>query len=421
MQRDILRNVRTFLFDDAGNIALTFSLALPAMLAAGAVGLEMSNASAVQTKLQGMADAAAVAAARELRLGNATADAVVGVARNNVAAAANGLTLDYTFAGSVSSDKRTVSVVLTAATATSLGAAVGLVAPSVKVTAAARVMGGAPVCAVALNERDASTFDLEKQARVQAPGCAVYSNSLAANGIDARDSAVLNSAFTCSAGGYKGGVASFTPTPDIDCPVFPDPLASRPSPVAGSCDPSRQGLRISDSDVFLTPGTYCGGIRVEKNLIVTLQPGVYIIKDGPLRLDLGARLQGAGVTLYFTGETAELDVKKNSSMSITAPASGPTAGILIFQDRATVRSDVKFEISSDDASNLLGTIYVPRGHLFLGGDKPVAQSSAYTIVIANKIQASAGPTLVLNTDYSATTVPVPEGVGPLSNQIALQR
>ena len=71
--------------------------------------------------------------------------------------------------------------------------------------------------------------------------------------------------------------------------------------------------------------------------------------------------------------------------------------------------------------NLLGTIYVPKGYLFLGGDKPVAQSSAYTIVIANKIQASAGPTLVLNTNYSATTVPVPEGVGPLSNQIALQR
>ncbi len=57
----------------------------------------------------------------------------------------------------------------------------------------------------------------------------------------------------------------------------------------------------------------------------------------------------------------------------------------------------------------------------MGGDKPVAQNSAYTIIIANKIQASAGPTLVLNTNYAATTVPVPQGVGPLSNEIALQR
>ncbi len=71
-------------------------------------------------------------------------------------------------------------------------------------------MGGAPVCAVALNQTDSSTIDLEKQARVQAPGCAVYSNSKAANGLDARDNATLASAFTCSAGGYRGSSASFT-------------------------------------------------------------------------------------------------------------------------------------------------------------------------------------------------------------------
>jgi Flp pilus assembly protein TadG len=402
-------------------MTMTMALALPAILVAGAVGIEMSNATATQAKLQGMADAAAVAAARELRLGNATADAVLGVARTHVAAAAGGNAIAYEFDGSVSADKRTVTVVLTSASQTSIGAAAGLVSPVLKATAAARVMGGAPVCAVALNQTDRGAIELEKQARVQAPGCSVYSNSKAANGLDARDSATLSSAFTCSAGGYRGGTATFTPTPDIDCPIFPDPLASRPAPAVGGCDPSRQNLKISDSDTYLTPGTYCGGIKVDKSLIVTLQPGIYIIKDGPLSLEKGARMQGNGVTLFFTGDKAAIDLKKESSFSLTAPTTGLTAGILMYQDRSVVADNVKFEISSDDATILLGTIYLPRGHLFLGGDKPVAQNSAYTIIIANKIQASAGPTLVLNTNYAATSVPVPQGVGPLSNEIALQR
>ncbi len=104
------RNQTGFAAHEAGNMTMTMALALPAILIAGAVGLEMSNASAIQAKLQGMADAAAVAAARELRLGNATADAVVGVARTHVAAAAGGHAIDYEFDGAVSADKRTVTV-----------------------------------------------------------------------------------------------------------------------------------------------------------------------------------------------------------------------------------------------------------------------------------------------------------------------
>ena len=82
---------------------------------------------------------------------------------------------------------------------------------------------------------------------------------------------------------------------------------------------------------------------------------------------------------------------------------------------------LKYEVSSDDASVLLGTIYLPYGRFYAGGQKPVAQNSAYKIVVAQQINLSAGPTMVLNSNYGLTDVPVPDGVGPLSNKVQLER
>ena len=137
-------------------------------------------------------------------------------------------------------------------------------------------------------------------------------------------------------------------------------------------------------------------------------------------MDFGSSLKGEGVGFYFTGTDAGLDMAKESSISLTAPKTGPLAGIIMFQDR-NMADDVKYEINSDDAAVLLGTIYLPKGTLLVQGEKPVAQNSAYTIVVARIIKLSAGPTMVLNSNYGLTDVPVPEGLGNLSNKVSLQR
>ena len=415
------KKLAEFATELSGNMAITAALTLPALVAAGAVGIEMAQINGHQSKLQSLADTAAVAAARELRLGNATEETIIGVARNHVAAASAGLNLAYEFNGGVAANKQSVTVTLNASTPAGLGAAAGLTATHVSASATARVIGGAPVCAIGLNETDGNTIYLEQAARMQAPKCAVYSNSRDRAGLALKDGAQLTAAFICSAGGYRGGPTAYSPSPDSDCPVFPDPLASRPSPAIGCCDFGKKDLEISGLTYYLSPGTYCGGITIDKGTAVILQPGLYVIKDGPLVVAKGSSLSGEDVSLFFTGIGAAMDMKKDSVISLKAPRTGPMAGMLMFQDRATAVDNVKFEISSDGAATLLGTIYLPRGRLFLGGDKPVAQSSAYTIVVANKIDLSAGPTMVLNTDYASTEVPVPQGVGPLSNEIALQR
>lgn len=416
--RHFHRALGEFAAHSSANISMVMALALPVLLGAAALSIEFSGYNSRQAQLQAAADSAAIAAARHMRLGNASADLILATAQSHAAASLSASQIDFSFQGKVASNRSSVTVELTSPNGAGVASVLGLLHDEARALAEAVVRGGAPLCLVALDPGSSGTIDLEKSSKVQANDCAVYSNSTAANGVNARDNAVLKSAFTCSAGGFVASGASLSPRPDVDCPRLPDPLSSRPPPSYGACEPTRQNLVI-DVDTYLTPGVYCGGITVRNSVIVTLQPGVYVIKDGGIVIKNGGRLQGVEVGLFFTGDNASLDLKQNSSLSLTAPKTGPMAGLLIYQDRNA--TEQKFELSSDDASMLLGTIYLPNGLFYLGGAKPLAQSSAFTIVIAKRVLMSAGPTLVLNSNYGASDTPTPNGVGPLSNELALKR
>ncbi len=171
---------------------------------------------------------------------------------------------------------------------------------------------------------------------------------------------------------------------------------------------------------MLSPGTYCGGIRISKGAAVTLNPGIYVFKDGPLDVSGGATLKGANVGLYLSGKGAVLRFDADTKIDLTAPQSGVLAGILFYEDRNSPVNQ-KHEILSNDAKVLLGTLYFPQGELNVGANKPVAAESAYTIVVARRFTLSAGPTMVMNAKYSSTNIPVPEGVGPGSTAAHLAR
>jgi hypothetical protein len=59
---------------------------------------------------------------------------------------------------------------------------------------------------------------------------------------------------------------------------------------------------------------------------------------------------------------------------------------------------------------LTGTIYLPKGNLLVDPTANVAEKSAYTAIIAKRLVVENGPSLVLNTNYGATKVPVPDGI-----------
>jgi hypothetical protein len=105
---------------------------------------------------------------------------------------------------------------------------------------------------------------------------------------------------------------------------------------------------------------------------------------------------------------------------MTAPKTGEMAGLLLREDPAAP-AERRFEVVSDSARRLVGTIYLPRGVFSVSANQLVADKSEYTAIITKRMELFQAPNLVLNTRYFDTDVPVPEGVGPNSGRTRLTR
>ena len=428
--------------DTRGASVIIFALTLPvlAVMATGAV--QYASLLMYQTTLQKAADAAALGAATQLNLAstmNASASAAaLFISSTNIGHVPEGVSDSVT--ATVLDNNTGVDVTIVRTAQSLFGTLLGPSMFSVRAHAQAHALGGAPICAIALDGKVSGAVTLDTSAVVDARGCAVYSNSKNDWSIYADQSAVLQTIYTCAVGGKKGYFPNFNPQPKTGCPPIADPLASRPAPtIPYSC--LATDLVVSNSTVTLNPGAYCGGLKITAGAQVTLNPGEYVISGGPLVVDQGASLTGINVGFYLTkyakawpplpksgpgpgpatsgpAPGTTIYFAQNSTISLTAPTSGALAGLLFFED-PTLPKNQLHQILSNNAQTLLGTIYLPQGRLFVGSTAPVAANSAYTIIVADTVELSAGPTLVLNSNYTATDVPVPKGVGPQDGTVTL--
>jgi hypothetical protein len=452
--------LRRFGPSSGGNVLMIFGLGAPLLFGAAGIAVDYSTWVAQTARLRSAADLAALAATRELQVGSPDEARIQAVAQSVVAQQIH-----------VADGDGPVAVATTPIRATAQGPIKGvkvtlvqrknaimsrIVTPEltdIEVSATAQMAGGTKVCVVGLDEAAPDTIRLDDRAQISAGGCSVYVNSKSTTALRSEASAKVTSMLACTAGGYKStSSANFAPRPPTtDCPKTPDPLADRPPPPVGSCLFSK--LLLKEITRTLSPGTYCGGLYIEKGSRITLQPGVYVIKDGPLVVgpgpsvkglldDLGdpshsndddgtaastGWLKGTGVGFYFTGEVKPnkktgkavvMRFEPNSVVEITAPTSGPMAGLLFHEDRTSI-VDRRFEILSDSARRLVGTIYIPRGVFNVSANQTVADLSEYTAIVAKRMELFQAPNLVLNTRYTETQVPVPEGLGPNSGKARL--
>lgn len=404
-----------------GSVLVAFALALPlAMLLVGNV-IDLVLVRNQRLTLQAAVDAATLAAARELGLADARRETVAAVVQERLITAMRAnlssqrLPLLRT---QVRTDPLEVDVTATQPTSLVFNSILGRMPRTITVESVARIVGKPNICVLALDPSEGGTISLEKEARVTGSDCAVYSNSTHVNGIKSKSSAVFSASLICSAGGKDGGSANFTPQPITDCPTFDDPLAGRPEPAAGACT-SLARLRVVSSRT-LSPGTYCGGIDIAGGAEVVLEPGVYVIRDGALRVGESGALRGQGVGIFLTGTGAVLLLEAASTIELSAPVGGLMAGILVFEARGQSTS-ATHRILSDNARKLIGTLYLSRGRLEVDAGNPVADQSAYTAIVVRRLTLYGGPHLVLNTNYDATDVPVPQGIRGAAQPVALAR
>ncbi|MDJ0612492.1 MAG: pilus assembly protein [Rhizobiaceae bacterium] len=405
---------RRFFRDKGGNVALsTAVMALPILTGAG-IAVDYTLLTRAESALQSAADSAALASAKELTLSNANDASIKQISSSyvtanlrttlNVDGVNNALNVDTT----IEQSKSGITVELEYNWRPFLLHHISNNVLPIRVSATANLAGTRKICMIGLEEQKNKTIHLTKRAKLEAQECGVYANSIDKQAIRVDDDASIISGITCSAGGVKSAKqASFAPQPVTDCPTVADPLLSRQPPPVGGCDYSK--FEVKSGFHTLYPGTYCDGLKVRGTAEVTLRPGIYVINGSKLEVTDNAIFKGSNVGFYLAGDKAKLLFKKKTTIDLTAPKSGPMAGMLIFEDRAASKVE-KHQITSDNARVLLGTIYLPNGTLKIDSEGPIADQAAYTAIIARAIELAEGPTLYLNSDYDATDVPVPEGL-----------
>lgn len=409
--------------DECGSVLMIFAVSLPLVVAAASLAVDYSRSVRARDQMQAAADASSLAAARELSLSNTKQSGMTAVVQTVVANYIGASAKDKDWAAGLRTetkldeDNLIVRVSLTSKVPVVLGMLAGQKEWEIEATSEAQVLGQPNICMLGLDPSEKGTIALEKNADVLGEGCAVFSNSDHPNGIKSMNTSVLSASLICSAGGMEGGKANFQPEPLTGCPHFQDPLADRPEPLFDDAC-TEEKLVVSGESRTLTPGNYCGGLKITEGSFVNLEPGLYVINDGPLDVGGGSTMSGNGVGFYLTGKGAKLKIDADSKVSLEAALDGPMAGLLIFESRTEPAKD-KHELFSDDAQIMVGTIYLPLGELKIGGSSQVGTASAYTAIVARKLTLTDGPRVVLHTDYDRTSVPVPDGIKGTKTPIAL--
>lgn len=402
-----------------GTVAVSMAVGAPVLLGAVGVASDFAVFTMKKGKLQSAADAAALAAARELSVtatgsaGAAKASASVSsggpieaIARTYVATALPDASTTTTGV-TVDSSKGTVQVTLSDAWHPFFAHFLGADITPIVVDARAELVGESKVCVIALMPQGAGAISMTKNSLLEGNGCSVYSNSKNSQGISLSSGSGIKADLVCSAGGVlnKGAVSGTKVL--TDCPPMPDPLASRKPPTFGACD--YVGTIIKGKAVTLKPGVYCGGIMVMSGGSVTFDPGNYIITGGPFMVKDTSKVKGKNAAFFLTGLGSLIQFFDNATIDLSGAEDGLMAGLLFYEDPASTILRIH-NIRASNAINLTGTIYLPRGNLLVDPAAEVAEKSAYTAIIVNKLTVDNGPSLVLNTNYGATAVPVPDGI-----------
>ncbi len=368
--------------DTRGAAAVLLALGMPVVIGGLGFGAEIAYWYMNQRKVQDAADAAAYAAAVELRAGGgaeavaaAAAEAAAGVGfrsdRGTIRAAwppADGVFRD---------DPQAVAITVEERLPRLLSGIISKEAVEVAGRSVARVSSGAPTCVLALDPSGRGAVAFTGTGGTIRVACGVHANS------SAEEAAVVAGPAAVEAGclSAAGGIAVATDLALTACPaprgragVAPDPFASLGAPpVPADCAPAPAAA--VGAPLALAPGAYCG---LEISGEARLDPGTYVF-SGDLVVGAGAVLRGHGVTLYFAAGAARLDPRATVRLSAPRSAGDPFAGVLIFAARGRASEHA---IGGGPGSAFDGTIYAPDGKVTLIGGAGCARIVARSVVFA---------------------------------------
>lgn len=267
--------------------------------------------------------------------------------------------------------------------------------------AVATATWGFPLCVLTLEDRKVG-LRVKDEGFLAAQNCIVWSNSKSERSMRF-DGGQANAKAFCTVGDVsRDARAGVNPRPETGCEKLPDPLDGYDLPVSGLCDNLSVDI-VRLGSTRLSPGIYCGGLNVlARN--VTLEPGVYFIREGGLKILARGEVVAEGVTFIFQGLTGNISIKGGGGLKISAPAEGETAGIAFAELEGLISPTRRMTIRGD--LDVQGVVYMPTYDIEITKDGGGSTKSPYLQIVANSLELSGRGRLDVEFDMSKTDLPL---------------
>ena len=404
--------------NESGQVLVITSLSMLVLLGIMGMALDAGMLFRAKRTVQIAADAAAVAAALDVRYNDDVDSAIVAgqaaAAQNGFTNEANGVTVSINIPpkyGSLAGQSGYIESVVQYPSPTFFMKLLDINS----VTIASRAVAGTGstyACIWAL-DRSGSAVSISGSAELYTPECSIYDDSSASDALTLSGGGSITAKSIGIAGSYSvSNNGSLSPTPTTGLAPAADPLAGLAAPTVSSdnCAGTNCNISVSGgSNVTLYPGTYSsisnsgsgiitftagnyiitGSVSSSSNGGIVFSPGNYTIGGdlsdtggssmsfgtglyivgGNLKLTGSGQITGQGVTFYTQGSSS---IQGGSNLSLSAPTSGTYSGLLFFQSRSDSES---LTVAGSSGSSVEGILYAPSAAVALSGSSSGATMS----------------------------------------------
>ena len=395
---------KAFVTSKRGNVAILTALVAPVLIGFCGLGADAGYWFFRQRDLQGAADIAAydgaVALENSADTTGITTASTAGASTNGWTSSLGTITVNTPPTSGPNQNTHTVEVLLTENEQRFFTSLFSQDPVPVSVRAVATYLQTQSACMVGLNRTKADTVQFWGNAQADFTACNIVSDSSSSSAFAVGGAANITAPCVDSVGGdYVTATLTLTSCSSVTThsPYIYDPYANLPAPTVGSGCANSSGSTLSQ-------GTYCG-LDIGGGT-TNLNPGVYVINGGTLKINSNSVVNGTGVTFYLTNG-ATLDFNGNATINLTAPTSGTYSGMLFYGDRTQATAVNK--LNGNASTNMTGAIYFPSQEVdFLGN---FSGSNGCTQVVADTIYYTGSATFSTNcSSKGMKTIPIPGSV-----------
>ncbi|MGQ0571964.1 MAG: pilus assembly protein TadG-related protein [Armatimonadota bacterium] len=390
-----------------GAAAAMFAIMLPVFIAGLGLAIDAGATFEQNRRMQTAADAAALAAAQEVRVqntGSYESAALDGALSNGFERdSATGIEVrNPPTTGAYKGDGEYVEVIVSQPQPLFF---MNLFKDSPDTIRARAVAGMEPsdICLLVKNKTASSAFSATGNATLRLDDCGIMVNSSHSKAASSTGSAVVEASTINVVGGTNG--SNFEPDPYTGAEEMADPFENFVMPPFGAC--TYTSKQIVMTSTTLSPGVYCGGIELRSQAKVTFLPGTYYLVGGGLNANAGASISGAGVTFVNTEKkpTYTYDriwINGGAAITLSPPTSGTWKGILFYQDPKI--SSTKQNVFAGGAEmSLTGIVYFPTTSTKFSGD--FASDGNKIFLVSDKVEITGNTTFsAVPTDYLPRTL-----------------